>query len=48
MSEIFLPGGGKLGVYEPRHPRPKAALARRKAAAARPKAPAARPRRKKA
>jgi hypothetical protein len=23
LSEITLPGGGKLGVYEPRHARPK-------------------------
>lgn len=24
LTEVALPGGGKLGVYEPRHPRPKA------------------------
>jgi hypothetical protein len=24
LSYVVLPGGGKLGVYEPRHPRPKA------------------------
>ena len=24
LSQITLPGGGKLGVYEPRHPRPEA------------------------
>ena len=23
LTQITLPGGGKLGVYEPRHPRPK-------------------------
>jgi hypothetical protein len=22
LTEVTLPGGGKLGVYEPRHPRP--------------------------
>ena len=24
LTQLTLPGGGKLGVYEPRHPRPKA------------------------
>jgi hypothetical protein len=24
LTRITLPGGGKLGVYEPRHARPKA------------------------
>jgi hypothetical protein len=24
LTELTLPGGGKLGVYEPRHPRPRA------------------------
>ena len=24
-TEITLPGGGKLGIYQPRHPRPEAA-----------------------
>lgn len=24
LTEITLPGGGKLGVYQPRHPRPQA------------------------
>jgi hypothetical protein len=24
LSQLTLPGGGKLGVYQPRHPRPKA------------------------
>jgi len=23
LTEVTLPGGGKLGVYQPRHPRPK-------------------------
>ena len=23
LTEVTLPGGGKLGVYEPRHPRPE-------------------------
>ncbi|MCI0651679.1 MAG: extradiol dioxygenase [Planctomycetes bacterium] len=23
LTQITLPGGGKLGVYEPKHPRPK-------------------------
>jgi hypothetical protein len=25
LTEIMLPGGGKLGVYQPRHPRPETA-----------------------
>lgn len=28
LTEISLPGGGKLGVYQPRHPRPKTPGAR--------------------
>ena len=24
LSQITLPGGGKLGIYQPRHPRPEA------------------------
>lgn len=28
VTEITLPGGGKLGVYQPRHPRPEAAGAK--------------------
>jgi hypothetical protein len=28
LTEVSLPGGGRLGVYEPRHPRPRPALAR--------------------
>jgi hypothetical protein len=31
LTHVTLPGGGKLGVYQPRHPRPKAIAARRKA-----------------
>ncbi|MGZ8831822.1 MAG: VOC family protein [Thermoanaerobaculia bacterium] len=23
LTQLMLPGGGKLGVYQPRHPRPK-------------------------
>jgi hypothetical protein len=26
LTEVTLPGGGRLGVYEPRHPRPGARL----------------------
>lgn len=29
VTEITLPGGGKLGVYEPRHPRPEPGGAKR-------------------
>ena len=32
LTQVSLPGGGKLGVYQPRHPRPKAAAAARKKA----------------
>jgi hypothetical protein len=43
LTHLPLPGGGKLGVYQPRHPRPRS----RKAAARRPPAlrrgPAGRP-----
>jgi hypothetical protein len=28
LTQLALPGGGKLGIYEPRHARPKAAKAR--------------------
>jgi hypothetical protein len=28
VTEITLPGGGKLGVYQPRHPRPESAGAK--------------------
>jgi len=30
LTEVKLPGGGKLGVYQPRHSRPKAMLLRKK------------------
>lgn len=35
LTTVTLPGGGKLGVYQPRHPRPKAMAvkAKRKVAA---------------
>jgi hypothetical protein len=29
LSQITLPGGGKLGVYQPRHARPKAMTAKK-------------------
>lgn len=29
LTQIALPGGGRLGVYEPRHARPKAAVVRK-------------------
>jgi hypothetical protein len=32
LTELSLPGGGKLGVYEPRHARPKPLTVARKAA----------------
>jgi hypothetical protein len=32
VTEITLPGGGKLPIYEPRHPRPEAATAARRKA----------------
>jgi hypothetical protein len=28
VTHVVLPGGGTLGVYEPRHPRPEAATSR--------------------
>ena len=28
LTQLVLPGGGKLGVYQPRHARPKAAKAK--------------------
>ena len=50
LTTVRLPGGGKLGVYQPRHARPRVAVARRKAPA-RParggKATTARPKRPK-
>jgi len=30
LSQVTLPGGGKLGVYQPRHARPKAMVGKRK------------------
>jgi len=40
VTQLTLPGGGRLGVYEPRHARPKPAKAEtRKAAAAKRRAP---------
>ncbi len=43
LTQIRLPGGGQLGVYEPRHARPKAMSARKVASrrvARRPRRPA--------
>jgi len=31
LTEVTLPGGGRLGVYEPRHARPKAMAVRKRA-----------------
>jgi hypothetical protein len=31
LTQVTLPGGGKLGVYQPRHARPKATTAGRRA-----------------
>jgi hypothetical protein len=31
LTQVSLPGGGKLGIYQPRHARPKAAPAARSA-----------------
>ena len=47
VTEVALPGGGKLGIYEPRHARPKVA-GRKAKVAARAKKPAARKATKKA
>jgi len=30
LMQLTLPGGGNLGIYEPRHPRPKPAAPRRR------------------
>lgn len=38
LTEVTLPGGGKLGVYQPRHARPPAPDAGRRKVAAKPKA----------
>jgi hypothetical protein len=35
LSQLTLPGGGKLGVYQPRHARPKAMSGKKPARAAR-------------
>lgn len=35
LTTLTLPGGGKLGIYEPLHPRPKQHTPQRKKAAAR-------------
>jgi hypothetical protein len=40
LTQVTLPGGGKLGVYEARHARPEAAPARRAVARAKPSAKA--------
>jgi hypothetical protein len=31
LTQVTLPGGGKLGVYQPRHARPKAMAGKKKA-----------------
>jgi hypothetical protein len=31
LAQVTLPGGGKLGVYQPRHARPRAARPRQPA-----------------
>jgi hypothetical protein len=36
LTQLTLPGGGKLGVYQPRHARPKAVDTRRRRVARRP------------
>ena len=46
LSHVTLPGGGRLGVYEPRHARPKSAGGAAKARKAK-KASSARPKRAK-
>jgi len=40
LTQITLPGGGKLGVYQPRHARPKSMSAGAKPRKATPKKPA--------
>ena len=37
LTQLTLPGGGKLGVYEPRHARPKAMAASKARARRRPR-----------
>ena len=41
LTEVRLPGGGKLGIYQPRHARPRT-ISLRKTAVRRKKAPRAR------
>ncbi len=38
LTQVILPGGGKLGVYQPRHARPKAMAGKKKAATRKKKA----------
>lgn len=33
LTQVKLPGGGKIGIYQPRHARPKAMAVRKKRAA---------------
>src|SRR5690348_15034558 len=40
VTEVTLPGGGKLGVYQPRHARPESASAASSGRVAKKKAPA--------
>jgi len=35
LTTLTLPGGGKLGIYQPKHPRPKQHTPKRKKTAAR-------------
>ena len=48
LTHVKLPGGGKVGVYQPRHARPPAPGAKRTAAPRRKVKPAARPTAKRA
>jgi hypothetical protein len=34
LTQVSLPGGGRLGVYQPRHPRPKSMRSKSQASAA--------------
>ena len=43
LAHVTLPGGGKLGVYEPRHARPKSARSAAKARKGRGKSSSAKP-----
>ena len=40
LTQVTLPGGGKLGVYEPRHARPKAVSAPKRGKRPAPRSPA--------